>query len=226
MVSGVGTTLTVLAVADQVSPYIYDHFTPEPWSGVDLVLSCGDLPPEYLDFLCTQLNVPVFYVRGNHDCSYGLSQYDGCVSVHGRVVEYRGMRIAGFNGCRRYNRGGCQFSERQMRREIHQTRLHTLRHGLPDIVVTHAPPAGCHDGPDLCHRGFDCFRRLIEVWQPQVFVHGHTHGHYGSERISRLGATAVINAFPYRLFRVTPGARRIRVAGQSTPDRRELRLAP
>jgi len=31
------------------------------------VLSCGDLPPYYLEFLVTVLDVPLFDVRGNHD---------------------------------------------------------------------------------------------------------------------------------------------------------------
>ena len=40
------------------------------YSDVDAVISCGDLPIAYLDFLATILSVPLFYVRGNHDESY------------------------------------------------------------------------------------------------------------------------------------------------------------
>ncbi|HVH54112.1 MAG TPA: metallophosphoesterase, partial [Actinomycetota bacterium] len=35
----------------------------------DLVLSAGDLPFDYLEYLVTVLNVPLLYVPGNHDPS-------------------------------------------------------------------------------------------------------------------------------------------------------------
>src|SRR5438309_7445230 len=103
--SRISMTTTILAIADRVSETLYDHFRPERWRDVDLVLSCGDLPPEYLDFLCTTLNVPIFYVRGNHDGGYRSDRYDGCVNVHGRIVSWKGILIAGFEGSYRYNYG-------------------------------------------------------------------------------------------------------------------------
>lgn len=33
----------------------------------DLVLSAGDLPFEYLEFIVSTLDVPLLYVPGNHD---------------------------------------------------------------------------------------------------------------------------------------------------------------
>src|SRR5690349_24946491 len=34
---------------------------------IDAVLGCGDLEPDYLDFLAEAFHVPLLYVRGNHD---------------------------------------------------------------------------------------------------------------------------------------------------------------
>jgi len=34
---------------------------------VELVLSCGDLPYYYLEYIVSMLNVPLLYVHGNHD---------------------------------------------------------------------------------------------------------------------------------------------------------------
>ena len=68
----------------------------------DLVLSCGDLPFDYLEYLVSRLDVPVFYVPGNHDL--GLKPPDmtwmplrselqpvlgpeGCTNIDGRLVE-------------------------------------------------------------------------------------------------------------------------------------------
>lgn len=201
--------LHVLAVADQVSPFLYDYFEPDRWRHIDLVLSCGDLPPEYLGFLCTSLGVPVLYVRGNHDAGYESDRYDGCDNVHGRIVQRRGLRIAGFEGCRRYNRGSCQYSEDEMQRVVRRSRLKAFLHGTPDLVLSHAPPSGCHDGQDPCHQGFACFRQLIDLWRPAFFVHGHTHNYSGGAAMTRVDHTVVVNAYPYRVLTV-PVSERLR----------------
>lgn len=196
--------LQILAIADEVTRLLYDHFDAKRWRDIDLVLSCGDLPPEYLDFLCTSLGVPILYVRGNHDGNYEAARYDGSEDIHGRIVECKGIRIAGFQGCYQYNNGPYQYTEGQMRRMVQWMNLRAWRHGPPDIVLTHAPPAGVHDGDDVCHRGFKCFRAAIEQWQPAAFVHGHTHHHYSRSTVTSFGSTDVINAFPYHVFQVTP----------------------
>ncbi|GAC1466663.1 MAG: metallophosphoesterase family protein [Chloroflexota bacterium] len=195
-------SLTVLAVADQISPALYDHFQPARWRHIDLVVSCGDLSPDYLDMLGTNLGVPVFYVHGNHDGSYRKAQYDGAIDVDSRIVTYRGIRIAGFEGCMTYNHGAYQFSEAQMRWRVRRMRLRTFRSGPPDVIISHAPPAGCHDGKDLCHRGFHAFRTAIELWHPQYFIHGHIHAYEGATSISTMNETTIINAFPYEIIEV------------------------
>ena len=37
------------------------------FAGVDLIISCGDLPPEYLTSLVDAIGAPLYYVGGNHD---------------------------------------------------------------------------------------------------------------------------------------------------------------
>jgi calcineurin-like phosphoesterase family protein len=55
----------ILAIADEVDETLYGPAVKrlEP----DLVLSCGDLPFEYLEYIVTVLSVPLLYVPGNHD---------------------------------------------------------------------------------------------------------------------------------------------------------------
>ena len=57
----------ILAVADEVDESLYgdklDKLRP------DLMVSCGDLPFDYLEYLVSRANVPLLYVPGNHDPS-------------------------------------------------------------------------------------------------------------------------------------------------------------
>jgi calcineurin-like phosphoesterase family protein len=197
----------ILAVADEVSPALYERFDEERWKDIDLILSCGDVPPDYLDFLCSMLNVPVLYVRGNHDATFPASAYDGCENVHGRVVEHKGLRVAGFEGCMWYNGGRFQYKEGQMRGIVRRARFRAWRSGLPDIILTHAPPRGCHDGADACHRGFEAFRGAIEAWRPSFLLHGHMHAYERGERDSTIGDTRVVHVFPYTVLNVPLRAR-------------------
>lgn len=197
-----------------MSPVLYDHFQRQRWEDVDIVLAAGDLPPDYLDFLATSLQVPVLYVRGNHDAAFEESRYEGFTNLHGRIVEQHGLRFAGFEGSHRYNRGQYQYSQGEMRRRVLKTRLRARLQGTPDIVLAHAPPLDCHDAADACHRGFAAFRTAIEAWDPAYFVHGHVHAYQQGPATSRIGNTEVLNAYPYRLFTVDPEA----IRSASAPD--------
>src|SRR5689334_13734228 len=104
--------MKILAVADVEDRALADHFDPERWRGVSLICSLGDLKPEYLDYLVSRLNVPLLYVRGNHDTGYAESPPAGCEDVNGRVVKVDGLRIAGLEGSRWYGGSGVEYSER------------------------------------------------------------------------------------------------------------------
>ena len=62
--------MKVLAIADEESKYLWDFFQPEKLKDIDLILSCGDLKVQYLDFLATFSHAPILYVHGNHDEPY------------------------------------------------------------------------------------------------------------------------------------------------------------
>jgi Icc-related predicted phosphoesterase len=215
---------TVLAIADEVSRTLYDAFDRERWRSVDLIVSCGDVPPEYLDFLVTSLDVPLFYVRGNHDGAFPASHYAGCENVHGRIVRAGEIRIAGFEGSRNYNHGAVQYSEREMRFTMERMRLQALRTGPPDIIVTHAPPEGEHSGQDECHGGFATYNRAIDLWRPQVLVHGHMHAYNGPQKPYTIGPTSVVNAYPYTVFEIEPHAVRQAPRVEPRPERSLRRL--
>jgi len=48
--------MKILTVSDTVEPFLYQHFDSAKAPQAALILSCGDLPPEYLSFLGCEAN--------------------------------------------------------------------------------------------------------------------------------------------------------------------------
>jgi len=103
----------------------------------------------------------------------------------------------GLGGSMQYQPGAAlQYTENQMKMRILKMWWKLIRYGGVDILVTHAPAAGIHDLPDLPHRGFVCFRQLIQHFRPKLFVHGHIHANYGRfVRQDKFEDTVVVNAY-------------------------------
>ena len=73
--------MKILCIADEENKGLWDHFQKEKLEGVDLILSAGDLSPDYLQFLVTMGRAPLLYVHGNHDESYQFNPPLGCECV-------------------------------------------------------------------------------------------------------------------------------------------------
>ena len=209
--------MKIFAVADEVDESTFgdrlDSLRP------DLVVSCGDLPFDYLEYLASRVDVPVLYVPGNHDPAVGspdrwslqlpapIAGPEGCDNVDGRIVEERGMRIAGLGGSLRYKDGPNQYTQAQMRwRALSlelRIRLKRARANRKvDIFITHAPPFGVSEAVDAAHVGFAAFNRIIRDLHPMLLVHGHVHP-YGRARPDRIvGGTRIVNAVPSRLIEI------------------------
>ena len=188
--------MRILAVSDETAKQYYDYYTPGKLAQFDLILSCGDLKREYLEFLVTMAHCPLLYVRGNHDDGFATQPPEGCECIDGRFVEVGGLRIVGLGGAYRYREGENLYSERQMRRRIRKLGKKLKRAGGFDILLTHAPARAVNDFDDLAHRGFACFTELLDHWHPRYFVHGHIHLRYALHvpRVTQRGDTTVINA--------------------------------
>ena len=196
--------MKILSVSDVVKPRLLQHSNSDALADVDLIFSCGDLPPEYLTRLVNFFKAPLYYVRGNHDIRYNEKPPEGCRDLHGRLVKNRGISILGLEGSQWYNGGPYQYDERQMRAIIRRLRPTLWWRGGIDVVITHAPPRHIHDAQDPCHKGFECFRRLIEKYRPSYFIHGHIHREFSdpSERITVVDQTKVVNTYGYYLLEI------------------------
>lgn len=190
--------MKILAISDVTSDKYYEYYRPHMLDDFDLILSCGDLRPEYLEFLVTMAGCPLVYVHGNHDEGYAREP-QGCICADDRIVKVSGLRILGLGGSYRYREGRYMCTEKQMQSRIRRLWMPLKKHRGFDILLTHAPARGLNDFDTLPHRGFMCFNTLMERYEPAYFVHGHIHRNYDFRipQVSHKGKTTVINAYEY-----------------------------
>ena len=213
--------MRILSVSDTEIGFIYSPMILERFQSIDLVISCGDLPYYYLEYIISMLNIPLYYVRGNHASKVefttgGERTYPwGAINLHQRVIEDdTGLLLAGLEGCVQYNRGPYQYTQEQYWnkafRLVPGLMLNKVRFGrYLDILVTHAPPWKIHDDDDLPHQGIKAFRWLINVFKPTFHLHGHIHV-YRQDIVTQtqVGATQVINTYGFRELEIqTPSIR-------------------
>ena len=109
--------MKILAISDTPSKALWDYCSRERLAGVDLILSCGDLPKKYLEYITNFTAAPILYVHGNHDGRYRTEgEPGGCICVDDQVYVWKGLRIMGLGGSIRYNcEETFQYTEREMR---------------------------------------------------------------------------------------------------------------
>jgi len=197
----------ILLLSDEESPALWENYTPGKLKEYDLIISCGDLKADYLSFLVTVARCPLLYVHGNHDTGYDRNPPDGCDCIDDKIVVYNGIRILGLGGCKWYHPGAYQYSEEAMRKRIKKLRFALWRTGGVDLVITHAPIAGCGDGDDAAHRGFEALKELLDKYNPKYLAHGHVHLRYGQDqtRVRTCGNTTVINASERYVLEIPEG---------------------
>ncbi|MCC6612517.1 MAG: metallophosphoesterase [Anaerolineae bacterium] len=179
------------------------------YNDIDLVVSCGDLSAAYLEFITSVLNVPLFYVRGNHDLGYD-DRPPGGENLHGKVRKFRGLTFFGLEGSMRYNNADIQYSDGEMTTMVMRMapRLGYRRwrygHAI-DIFVAHSPPFGIHDAKDLPHHGFKSFLNFLDWYRPRYMVHGHIHTY--DRRVTTVTDyldTRIMNINPYTILEIEP----------------------
>ena len=214
--------MRALVVCDKVEPILYSAGIKQVVGNVDLVISCGDLPHYYLEFIMSMLGRPTYYVFGNHgrEIEYQAGKGDhwqavtepmGAVNLHGQTVKEGSLLLAGLEGSMRYNNAprfqytqwgmwGCLWSLAP------KLLLNRIRYGrYLDVLVAHSPPWGIHDEKDLPHQGFKSFLPFMRWFKPRYLLHGHIHL-YRRDVVTQThyGATDVINVYPYKIMDLEP----------------------
>lgn len=202
--------MKILCVSDMEMPQLHSaENLRRQYSDIDAIISCGDLSPGYLDFITSITCVPMFYVRGNHDEVYD-KEPPGGINLHGQVVEFGGISMAGMEGSIKYNRGPIQYTQSQMQRMVlgltPALLWHRLRRGRGiDLFVTHSPARDIHDGADVAHRGFSSFLMFMRWFRPRYMLHGHVHTWDRRKTVrSEYASTCVMNINPFTILELEP----------------------
>lgn len=138
--------MKILCVSDETDPMIYARQAKKRYEDVSFILSAGDLPFRYYDYMATILNKDIYYVYGNHNLEYFCQTKKNSKNdllpcsfnddlkqlshppifsgnqIDGKVVydQKHDLIIAGLGGSMLYNYGDSQYTERQMQRRINK----------------------------------------------------------------------------------------------------------
>ena len=206
----------VLALSDIELDLIYSPRVRARFQDVDLIIGCGDLPYYYLEYIISVLDKPLFFVRGNHSnikeytVAGALSEPQGGVDLHRRIIMTSGIILAGIEGSLKYRNAPYQYSQLEMWGHVISLvptliRNQAIYGRYLDVFVSHAPPWGIHDQPDLPHQGIKAFRWLIEVFKPAYHFHGHIHLYrQDAVKVTRFLNTEVVNAYGFIEASVEP----------------------
>ena len=206
--------MRILAVSDQVVDRVYTLASTGQFHDVDFILSCGDLPYAYLEYLLTVLNKPMYYVPGNHDPEHNprnpITQTEGASNLDLKLVREKNRLIGGFGGSIRYRPDGVnQYTQGEAYARAYRLLpgllLNRIKHGRAlDILISHSPPFGIHDEETQAHTGLRALNWLLRVAKPRFHFHGHTHFFRRnlSEWETIVGPTKVVNVFPYKVIEI------------------------
>jgi uncharacterized protein len=208
--------MRILAISDKVVPILYSGGICDHVGDIDMIISCGDLPYYYIDYVVSMLNRPAYFVYGNHgkEVEYWsnnmmVSEPSGAANLHGGFAREKGLLLAGLEGSIRYNSAPrFQYTDAQMwgiiAKMVPGLLYNRMRYGRwLDILVAHSPPFGIHDQPDRAHTGFRSFLTFMQYFKPRYLLHGHIHL-YRHDDITktRYLETEVINVYPYRFLEI------------------------
>lgn len=160
---------------------------------IELIITLGDLTREDVLQLAHISTIPKIGVYGNHDSGNYMPEL-GIWDMHLKTWDFHGLKFGGFQGSVRYkdNPEAIMYT---------QAEAQQMLAGFPkvDVFISHCPPRGINDEPEIAHQGFDALRAYLDAEQPKVWLHGHT---YPTEEtiVKRHGPTRVEYVYEYKML--------------------------
>jgi uncharacterized protein len=174
----------ILAIADDD-----DLICQRDDADIDVLIALGDLHDDAIKRAIAHYRPrKTLAVRGNHDPDVPFPA--GVKDIHCALVNFEGIRFAGFEGSWRYKPSGHHLFE--------QSEVTAIMRGFPkvDVFVAHNSPSGIHERDEFVHQGFQGFIAYIDTAQPTLMIHGHQH----YDGVTVRGATTIVGVFGERLI--------------------------
>lgn len=204
--------MKILAVSDEVVERLYSLCNTGHFSEVEIIIGCGDLPYPYLENMVSFLNVPLFYVPGNHDPDFeqnkSTTYVQGGSNLDMKLIRSKKFLIGGLGGSVRYRPDGTnQHSQAEAYFRAFKLLPRLLINYIQyrrymDVLITHSPPFGIHDDDTEAHTGLKAINWLIDLAKPRYHLHGHTHFYRRNLEQSETyyKGTKIINVHPYKIL--------------------------
>lgn len=191
--------INITCISDEENRVLNSDLAKSKLENSEFIISAGDLKSSYLEYLTTISNKDLFYVHGNHDDHYDTKPPEGCICIDDDLVVYKGIRILGLGGSYKYSNRKYQYTETEMKKRIRKIKHKIKKAKGVDIIVSHAPIAGYGDLEDYAHQGFECFKQLLEKYEPKYWLYGHIHSAYNArnKKIFSYKKTLIINVSDY-----------------------------
>jgi Icc-related predicted phosphoesterase len=221
--------INILAVSDEETREYNDHLPYSlPNKEADILLCCGDLSPNYLEFVINKYN-PKYSIKvtGNHDQNYYEQGYDdnqysqifkGFYVLNDSILEKQGIKIAGFSGAPAEGREWPFFySASDINKFKRNLSWKNPFSSDIDIIISHnAPQIGnLVEEIDAFHAPSEELGEVYKKYFPAVWLYGHIHRRYGVDKLNfKLktpeGETSyLLNTIPYAFFSYNPSRKDI-----------------
>lgn len=159
--------LRILAIADTHGCLEYDDLEPFKDESIDVCLILGDLIGRDLKRVKECIGVPIYGVVGNHN-DFGDLDFYGFTDIHGKVVNVKGVTIAGWRGSIKYKDVDFpSFTDDESK---------VFAKNLPkaDILISHDSPKFYH-GKEFAHSGLQGISDYLKNNMTPLNLHGHHH---------------------------------------------------
>ena len=185
----------------------------ERFGKTDVAISCGDLPFPYLEYVISMLDIPLYYVHGNHltiietpQDELRLHPWGGAKHApqESFMTRLTTCLIGGIEGSLQIQQRSQSIftipnvvdgSGNGAQDAAEQVALRSLS-GLLSLVTV--PQRAFMLKSDYAHRGVHAFRWLLRWFSPKLHLHGHVHLYMPNQpRETIFHQTRVVNAYKF-----------------------------
>ncbi|MFP4403156.1 MAG: metallophosphoesterase family protein, partial [Nanoarchaeota archaeon] len=218
----------ILAVSDEETLY-KKSFTNKKFKNIDILVSCGDLSPSYLEYIVHK-TMPThrIMIHGNHDNIYFPHNYEHKSKGYSDI--FKGMHvlnndfykidkkeynldenlvIAGFYGANAHGSEPFFLDEKKLNFFAKKMKFKDffLNYNLPKIILSHCAPNvnNLFKNIDSFHKPSNALGEIYNNFPPNLWFYGHIHPRYTKQKLdfkinTNNKNTYILNTVPYKII--------------------------